>query len=129
MPSTIGVAEAATRSLATLISSPSPYPRTGMHSSSRCPGKQHPILMLQNARFLRPAAAGSVLGGRSVVLGAERPDETEVVLFLLDVRHVARVLEDLPARVRDPVGERLDRGRRGLVVAAADQQGRRDDLV
>ncbi len=47
----------------------------------------------------------------------------EEPLGFLQVRQVAGLLEDLPARPGDLVVVRLDDGRRGLVVATADQQG------
>src|SRR5438128_2706508 len=68
-------------------------------------------------------------GYLSVVLIEEVPNRLHAPLLFLDVRHVAGVLEYDPARAGDVIPERLDAGRRRLVVATRDDQRRHVDPV
>src|SRR5262245_61684050 len=80
-----------------------------------------PLLPAGFRGLLAALAAGPVMFGEKIA------DDLKAALLLLDVGHVTRFFEDLPARALDAVGEGLHHGRRRLVIAAGDQQRRRLD--
>src|SRR5215216_4490658 len=79
MPSTIGVAEAATRSLATFTRThPVPYPRSTMHSTARyCPvqRRDHPSRVGDGGL---PAQALAARGSRAEVAPIDRTSSGQV---------------------------------------------------
>jgi hypothetical protein len=65
----------------------------------------------------------------SLAEGAEEAGQRRVeALWLLQIRHVTRFLENFPADVRNPVVIGLDRDRCRFVVPAGDDKGRNGDI-